>query len=197
MNPIRLTAPFTDADTLSELARLNAGDRVLISGTVFTARDAAHKKMTELLAAGDPLPFDPVGAVIYYVGPPPAPPGLVIGSAGPTTASRMDAYTPKLLSLGVKGLIGKGYRSEAVRKSLAENRAIYFAATGGAGVLLSKRILAAEVVAFPELGTEAVRKLIFSDFPATVITDFSGNYLYEAGPAAWRKNNIIRNLQHD
>lgn len=194
MNPIRLTAPFTDADTLSELARLNAGDRVLISGTVFTARDAAHKKMTELLAAGDPLPFDPVGAVIYYVGPTPAPPGLVIGSAGPTTASRMDAYTPKLLSLGVKGLIGKGYRSEAVRKSLAENRAIYFAATGGAGVLLSKRILAAEVVAFPELGTEAVRKLIFSDFPATVITDFSGNYLYEAGPAAWRKNNIIRNL---
>ena len=194
MNPIRLTAPFTDADTLSELTRLKAGDRVLISGTVFTARDAAHKKMIELLDGGGTLPFDPAGAVIYYVGPTPAPPGLVIGSAGPTTASRMDAYTPKLLSLGVKGLIGKGYRSEAVRKSLAENRAIYFAATGGAGVLLSKRILAAEVVAFPELGTEAVRKLIFSDFPATVITDFSGNYLYEAGPAAWRKNNIIRNL---
>ena len=194
MNPIRLTAPFTDADTLSELARLNAGDRVLISGTVFTARDAAHKKMIELLDGGGTLPFDPAGAVIYYVGPTPAPPGLVIGSAGPTTASRMDAYTPKLLSLGVKGVIGKGYRSEAVRKSLIENRAVYFAATGGAGILLSKRILAAEVIAFPELGTEAVRKLIFSDFPATVITDFSGNYLYEAGPAAWRKNNIIRNL---
>ena len=194
MNPIRLIAPFTDADTLSELTRLNAGDRVLISGTVFTARDAAHKKMIELLDGGGTLPFDPAGAVIYYVGPTPAPPGLVIGSAGPTTASRMDAYTPKLLSLGVKGVIGKGYRSEAVRKSLIENRAVYFAATGGAGVLLSKRILAAEVVAFPELGTEAVRKLIFSDFPATVITDFSGNYLYEAGPAAWRKNNIIRNL---
>lgn len=197
MNPIRLTAPFTDADTLSELTRLNAGDRVLISGTVFTARDAAHKKMIELLDGGGTLPFDPAGAVIYYVGPTPAPPGLVIGSAGPTTASRMDAYTPKLLSLGVKGVIGKGYRSEAVRKSLIENRAVYFAATGGAGILLSKRILAAEVIAFPELGTEAVRKLIFSDFPATVITDFSGNYLYEAGPAAWRKNNIIRNLQHD
>lgn len=194
MNPIRLTAPFTDADTLSELTRLNAGDRVLISGTVFTARDAAHKKMIELLDGGGTLPFDPAGAVIYYVGPTPAPPGLVIGSAGPTTASRMDAYTPKLLSLGVKGVIGKGYRSEAVRKSLIENRAVYFAATGGAGILLSKRILAAEVIAFPELGTEAVRKLIFSDFPATVITDFSGNYLYEAGPAAWRKNNIIRNL---
>ena len=118
MNPIRLTAPFTDADTLSELTRLNAGDRVLISGTVFTARDAAHKKMIELLDGGGTLPFDPAGAVIYYVGPTPAPPGLVIGSAGPTTASRMDAYTPKLLSLGVKGVIGKGYCSEAVRKSL-------------------------------------------------------------------------------
>lgn len=195
MNPIRLTAPFTDADTLSELTRLNAGDRVLISGTVFTARDAAHKKMIELLDGGGTLPFDPAGAVIYYVGPTPAPPGLVIGSAGPTTASRMDAYTPKLLSLGVKGVIGKGYRSEAVRKSLIENRAVYFAATGGAGILLSKRILTAEVIAFPELGTEAVRKLIFSDFPATVITDFSGNYLYETGPKAWRKNNSIRNLQ--
>ena len=135
--------------------------------------------MIELLDGGGTLPFDPAGAVIYYVGPTPAPPGLVIGSAGPTTASRMDAYTPKLLSLGVKGVIGKGYRSEAVRKSLIENRAVYFAATGGAGILLSKRILAAEVIAFPELGTEAVRKLIFSDFPATVITDFSGNYLYE------------------
>lgn len=189
MNAIHLTAPFTTAEDLAKLSELRAGDRVLISGTVFTARDAAHKKMIERLDAGLPLPFDPKGAVIYYVGPTPPQPGSVIGSAGPTTASRMDAYTPRLLDMGVKGLIGKGYRSEAVRKSLTKNRAIYFGATGGAGALLSKRIEAAEVVAFPELGTEAIRKLTIRELPVTVITDFEENYLYVSGPETWRKQN--------
>lgn len=190
MNAIRLTAPFIRNEDLSKLAELRAGDRVLISGTVFTARDAAHKKMIEQLDSGQPLPFDPNGAVIYYVGPTPPRPGDIIGSAGPTTASRMDAYTPRLLEMGVKGLIGKGYRSEAVRESLAKNQSIYFGATGGAGVLLSKRIVAAEVVAFPELGTEAIRKLTIRDFPVTVITDFERNYLYVSGPETWRSQNL-------
>ena len=184
---VTLTAPFVAPETVAKLSELRAGDRVLISGIVYTARDAAHKKLIERLDSGDPLPFDPSGAVIYYVGPTPAKPGDAIGSAGPTTASRMDAYTPRLLDLGIKGLIGKGYRNDAVRAALTKNRAIYFGATGGAGVLLSKRITAAEIVAFPELGTEAIRKLTVRDFPVTVITDFAGNYLYADGPENWRK----------
>lgn len=184
MNLIHLNAPFID---LEPLAKLRAGDRVSISGTVYTARDAAHKKLMELLDAGDALPFDPVGAVIYYVGPTPPHPGEVIGSAGPTTASRMDAYTPRLLDLGVKGIIAKGHRNAAVRESLTRNNAIYFASTGGAGALLSKRIIASELIAFPELGTEAIRKLTLKDFPATVVTDFAGSYLYESGPEAFRR----------
>ncbi len=183
---ISLHAPLLPAEQ-DFFKNLRAGDRVLIQGTLYSARDAAHKKMFELLASGKSLPFDPQGAFIYYVGPSPAPEGAVIGSAGPTTSSRMDAYTPVLLDSGVKGLIGKGYRNQEVKDSLICNQALYFAATGGAGALLSKSILSAEVIAWPELGTEAVRKLTVRDFPVTVAIDLAGNCVYESGPAAWKK----------
>lgn len=180
-----LTAPI-DIEKPEVLTQLRYGDRVLISGVIYAARDAAHKKMIETLEKGELLPFDPKGAVIYYVGPTPPPPGMVSGSAGPTTSSRMDAYTPQLLDLGVKGLIGKGYRSEAVRQSLIANKAVYFAATGGAGVLLSKCIKESEVVAWPELGAEAVRRMVVENFPVTVAIDANGENIYEKGPEVWK-----------
>lgn len=169
------------------LTRLVYGDRVLISGVIYAARDAAHKKMIESLEKGGQLPFDPKGAVIYYVGPTPPPPGFVSGSAGPTTASRMDAYTPQLLDLGIKGVIGKGYRSETVRQSLIANKAVYFAAIGGAGALLSKCIKKSEVIAWPELGTEAIRRMVVENFPVTVAIDTNGDDIYIKGPEAWKK----------
>nr|PZN74089.1 MAG: Fe-S-containing hydro-lyase [Bacillota bacterium] len=164
---------------------IRAGDEVYITGTIYTARDAAHKRMVEDLEAGRPLPFDPHGAVIYYVGPTPPKPGQVIGSAGPTTSYRMDKYTPTLLKLGVRAVIGKGYRSEEVKKALMENGAVYLAATGGAGALLARRIEAAELIAYEDLGPEAIRKLTVKDFPAICINDAYGGDLYRDGQSQW------------
>ena len=168
-----INVPF-DADIVKEL---KAGDYVYLTGTIYTARDAAHKRMYEALQNGETLPFDIEGNVIYYMGPSPAREGRPIGSAGPTTASRMDKYTPALLELGMRGMIGKGRRTEAVRESMMKNQAVYFAAVGGA--LLSKSILQAEVIAYEDLGTEAIRKLEIKDFPVIVVMDCEGNNLYD------------------
>lgn len=170
-----INVPF-DADIVKEL---KAGDYVYLTGTIYTARDAAHKRMYEALQSGEALPFDIEGNVIYYMGPSPAREGRPIGSAGPTTASRMDKYTPALLELGMRGMIGKGRRTEAVRESMMKNQAVYFAAVGGAGALLSKSILQAEVIAYEDLGTEAIRKLEIKDFPVIVVMDCEGNNLYD------------------
>ena len=170
-----INVPF-DADIVKEL---KAGDYVYLTGTIYTARDAAHKRMYEALQNGETLPFDIEGNVIYYMGPSPAREGRPIGSAGPTTASRMDKYTPALLELGMRGMIGKGRRTEAVRESMMKNQAVYFAAVGGAGALLSKSILRAEVIAYEDLGTEAIRKLEIKDFPVIVVMDCEGNNLYD------------------
>ena len=170
-----ITVPF-DKDTVKEL---KVGDYVYLTGTIYTARDAAHKRMYEALQKGEELPFDIEGNVIYYMGPSPAREGRPIGSAGPTTASRMDKYTPALLDLGMRGMIGKGRRTEAVRESIMKNQAVYFAAVGGAGALLSKSIMQAEVIAYEDLGTEAIRKLEVKDFPVIVVMDCEGNNLYD------------------
>ena len=170
-----------------EVRELRAGDYVYISGTIYSARDAAHKRMQEALDAGQPLPFDINGNILYYMGPSPAREGQPIGSAGPTTASRMDKYTPALLDLGLRGMIGKGKRSDAVRDAVVRNGAVYFAAVGGAGALLSKSILHAEVVAYEDLGTEAVRKLTVKDFPVIVVMDSRGNDLYKTALEQYRK----------
>ena len=172
-----VTTPFTDALVES----LHAGDRLLISGTIYTGRDAAHKRLVALVDAGEPLPIDIRGQVIYFVGPTPAKPGEVIGSAGPTTSGRMDAYSPKLLDLGLKGMIGKGSRNDAVKESLKTNKAVYLGATGGAGALLSRRIVGAKVVAYEDLGPEAIRELEVKDFPVVVINDMHGGDLYIEG----------------
>lgn len=158
---------------------LKAGDYVYITGTIYTARDAAHKRMQEALDRGEELPIDMQDTIIYYMGPSPAREGRPIGSAGPTTASRMDKYAPKLLDLGLKGMIGKGKRSKEVLDAVVRNQAVYFAAVGGAGALLSKAITASEVVAYDDLGTEAIRKLTVVDFPVIVVADAEGNDLYE------------------
>ena len=158
---------------------LRAGDYVYLTGTIYTARDAAHKRMYENLQNGKELPFDIKGNVIYYMGPSPAREGRPIGSAGPTTASRMDKYTPTLLDLGMAGMIGKGKRTERVREAVIRNGAVYFAAGGGAGALLSKAIKSSEVIAYDDLGTEAIRKLTVEDFPVVVVMDSKGNNLYE------------------
>ena len=170
-----LNVPFTKEEALS----LRAGDSVKLTGTIYTARDAAHKRMDEAIAAGQELPFDLTGNVIYYMGPSPARPGNVIGSAGPTTSSRMDKYTPALLDLGLLCMIGKGRRTEEVKKAVVRNKAVYLAAIGGAGALLSKCISHAEVVAYEDLGTEAVRRLIVKNFPAVVALDTLGGDIYQ------------------
>lgn len=180
-----LRAPLGDSDVLE----LKAGDSVLISGVIYTARDAAHKKMVELIEKGEPLPMDLQGQIIYYVGPAPAPPGRPIGSAGPTTSGRMDAYTPAILEQGMKACIGKGMRSAAVKEALKKYKALYLAAVGGAGALLSKRVLKSEVVAYPELGAEAIHRLEVRDFPAMVINDARGNDLYEEGVRAYARQD--------
>ena len=159
--------------------KLRAGDYVYITGTIYTARDAAHKRMDDALKNGENLPVDMVGQTIYYMGPSPAREGRPIGSAGPTTASRMDKYAPNLLDLGLKGMIGKGKRSQAVIDAIVRNGAVYFAAVGGAGALLSRAITSSEVIAYEDLGTEAIRKLTVKDFPAIVVIDAEGNNLYE------------------
>ena len=167
---------------IEDIRKLKAGDRVLLSGPMLTARDAAHKRMTEALEKGEALPFSIEGETVYYMGPSPARPGNVIGSAGPTTSGRMDAYTPALLMRGMKGMIGKGRRNREVRDAIVRYGAVYFAAVGGAGALLSERIRSSEVIAYDDLGTEAVRRLIVRDFPAIVIIDSMGNDLYEQLP---------------
>ncbi len=171
----KITLPITKETAHS----LKAGDYVYLSGTIYSARDAAHKRMTETLAQGGSLPLPIENQTIYYLGPTPARPGQVIGSAGPTTSSRMDKYTPTLLNLGMTGMIGKGRRSEAVIAAMKENHAVYFAAVGGAGALLSQCITKAEVVAYEDLGAEAIYKLEVKDFPVIVVIDDEGNNLYE------------------
>ncbi len=163
------------------LGNLKAGDNVLLSGVLYVARDAAHRKMIEALDRGEPLPFDIKGQALYYMGPSPAPPGRVIGSAGPTTSVRMDAYTPRLLAAGLKGMIGKGVRSSEVKEAIKKYKAVYFAAVGGAGALISKTITKAEVIAYPDLGPEAILRLEVKDFPVTVINDIYGGDLYVEG----------------
>lgn len=172
---LKITTPLT-----KETAKtLKAGDIVSLTGVVYAARDAAHKRMSEALADGKELPFDLSDAVIYYLGPSPAREGQVIGSAGPTTAGRMDKYTPALLAKGLRGMIGKGRRSDAVVEAMKENGAVYFAAVGGAGALLSKHITKSEVLAYEDLGTEAIRRLYVEDFPVIVVIDSEGNDLYK------------------
>ena len=170
-----VNAPLSSEDA----KKLRAGDSVVISGTIFTARDAAHARMNEMLDRGEKLPFELSGSVIYYMGPSPAREGRPIGSAGPTTSGRMDSFTPRLLSLGLKGMIGKGKRSDEVKTAMKENGCVYFAAVGGAGALLSHCIIGSETVAFEDLGPEAIRKLTVKDFPAIVVIDSEGNDLYE------------------
>lgn len=165
--------------TKNEAKTLKAGDYVYITGTIYTARDAAHKRMWEALERGEELPFDIKENIIYYMGPSPARDGRPIGSAGPTTASRMDKYTPRLLDLGLGGMIGKGKRSREVLDGIVRNGSVYFAAIGGAGAILSQRILSSEVIAYEDLGTEAVRKLEVKNFPVIVVVDSEGNNLYE------------------
>lgn len=174
---VTLTTPLTD----EAVAGLRAGDHVLITGTVLAARDAAHKRLVELIEKGEPLPVGLAGQVIYYAGPSPAKPGKPIGSVGPTTSGRMDAYTPVLLDLGLKGMIGKGYRSEAVKEAIVRNKAVYFASLGGAAALNAQRITAARVVAYEDLGPEAIREMDVVDFPAIVVNDIYGGDVYAEG----------------
>ncbi|MDR1419809.1 MAG: Fe-S-containing hydro-lyase [Treponema sp.] len=177
--------------TREKAASLKTGEEILLSGFVYTARDAAHRRFMELLDRGEKLPFPPEDAVIYYAGPTPAPPGFVTGSAGPTTSGRMDPYTPRLLSLGLRGMIGKGKRSKEVARAMLETGAVYFGAAGGTGALLSAHITSSEIIAFGDLGPEAVRRLALEDFPVTVIMDSLGNDLYETGRRAYLESARI------
>ncbi len=171
----KITAPLKEED----IRKLRAGDNVLLSGTIYTARDAAHKRMAQAMEKGDSLPFDFTDNVIYYMGPSPAREGRAVGSAGPTTAGRMDRWAPSILDRGLKGMIGKGRRSDQVHEAVRRNGAVYFAAVGGAGALLSQSIKEAEVIAYEDLGTEAIRKLRVEDMPLIVVIDSEGNDLYE------------------
>ena len=177
----KITLPLTE-----ELAKtLHAGDSVLVTGTIYTSRDAGHKRMCEALERGEDIPFDPKDATIYYVGPTPAKPGKVIGSAGPTTSGRMDAYAPTMMSVGARGMIGKGARLPEVIEAMKKYSGVYFGAIGGAGALLAKCIKKAELIAFEDLGAEALRKLYVEDMPLVVIIDSEGNNLYEIGRKAY------------
>ncbi len=179
---VYLTTPLSDAMIHS----LRAGDRVTITGCIYTARDAAHKRLVALLDKGDELPFDIRGQIIYYTGPTPAPPGAASGPAGPTTSYRMDPYTPPLLNRGLRGMIGKGERSAEVVASMVRNGAVYFAAVGGAAAVIARSIRSSELVAYSDLGTEAIRRLCVVEFPAIVAIDAQGNNLYESEPARYR-----------
>ncbi|HBG47108.1 MAG TPA: Fe-S-containing hydro-lyase [Deltaproteobacteria bacterium] len=181
--PVRISAPLTD----EMVGKLRAGDKVLITGVLYTARDAAHKRLIELLDAGKELPFDIKGQMIYYVGPTPEKPGEVIGSAGPTTSGRMDAYTPRLLDLGLKGMVGKGARSKEVLESIKKNKAVYMAAVGGAAALIRRSIKKAEIIAYEDLGPEAIRRLEVVDFPAIVVNDIYGGDLFLQGVEKYRR----------
>ena len=183
----RIRAPLTDED----VRQLEAGDVVLVSGTMYAARDAAHKRLVEMLDAGEELPFDPSGQIVYYVGPTPEKPGHVIGSAGPTTASRMDAYTPRMLEIGLKGIVGKGGRGPVVREALKEHVGVYMAALGGGGALAALQIRAQKVIAFAELGPEAIREMEVEDFPVWVVNDCEGRDYYGKAVAPWRKDDLL------
>ena len=180
----RITPPLTD----EVVKDLKIGEKVLITGVIYSARDAAHKRIVDMMAENEELPFDLKGAVIYFMGPAPAKPGQPIGSAGPTTSYRMDAYSPTLVAAGLKGMVGKGARSDEVVESMKEHCAVYFAATGGAGALISKSIKKAEVVAFDDLGAEAVRRLEVEDFPCTVAQDCYGDNMYQKGIEEYRRD---------
>jgi fumarate hydratase subunit beta len=177
-----ITTPLTD----EAIAGLHAGDQVLITGTIYVGRDAAHKRLAALLEEGKELPFDPRGQAIYYMGPAPAKPGWASGSAGPTTSGRMDPYTPAMLKAGLKGMIGKGNRSAAVRQAIKDYQAVYFAAIGGAGALIARSIVESRVIAYPELGAEALRQLRVEKFPAIVVNDIYGGDAYEDGKKKYR-----------
>ena len=179
----RVITPLNDL----EISELKCGDSILLTGTIYTARDAAHKRLIELIEKGEELPFDLKGETIYYVGPTPPKPGMVIGSAGPTTSYRMDAYATKLLDLGLKGMIGKGLRNEEVIESIKRNKAIYFGAIGGAAALIGKSIVKSEVIAYEDLGSEAIRRLEVKDLPLVVIIDSLGNNLYKIGKENYLK----------
>ncbi|MCR3954848.1 MAG: Fe-S-containing hydro-lyase [Gudongella sp.] len=179
----RVNTPLTD----EAVKDLKAGDRVLLNGIIYTGRDAAHKRLVEMIDNGEKLPMELRDQTIYYVGPCPAKPGQAIGSAGPTTSGRMDAYTPKLMDHGLRGMIGKGLRNQAVVDSIIKHTGVYFAAIGGAGALLAEAIKEAEVIAFPDLGAEAIYKLKVEDFPVTVIIDSQGNDLYKIGKEQYKK----------
>ncbi len=182
-----ITLPFTD-DLVREL---RAGDRLLLTGTLYVARDAAHKRMVEALDRGEPLPVDIRGATIYYMGPTPARPGRPMGAGGPTTASRMDPYSPRLIELGLKAMIGKGTRSALVREALRKHNAVFLGGIGGAGALLSKAVMCAEVIAYDDLGPEALRRLQVKDLPVTVVDDATGRDLYEEGRARYRRTKRV------
>ncbi len=191
METKRIKAPLTDKDILS----LRAGQKVLISGAIYTARDAAHKKLVGLLEKGESWPIDLKGQIIYYTGPSPARPGRVIGSAGPTTSSRMDLYTPAILCYGVKALIGKGSRNETTRQALKDFKGVYLAATGGAGALLSRLIKGSEIVAYRDLGPEAIHRLLVENFPAIVVNDAYGSDLYIEGRRRYSQENDKNTIQ--
>ena len=178
----KIISPISD----DVIENLRAGDQVLISGVIYVGRDAAHKRLIETLDRGDVLPFDIRGQTIYYMGPSPTKPGHVIGSAGPTTSGRMDAYTPRLLSVGLKAMIGKGLRSDAVKEAIKEYKAVYFATVGGAAALIAKSITKSDIVAYEELGPEAILRLEVKDFPAVVINDMHGGDLYQEGKAKYK-----------
>jgi len=183
--PKRITLPFTE----DVVRGLRAGDRLLLTGTMYVARDAAHKRMVEALDRGEQLPFDIRGATIYFMGPTPPRPGRPIGAAGPTTASRMDSYSPRLIQLGLKAMIGKGMRSQTVRDAMCESGAVYLGGIGGAGALLAMSIKSAQVVAYDDLGPEALRRLEVEDMPVTVVDDTTGRDLYEEGRVRYRRGN--------
>ena len=178
----KITLPLTD----EILKDLKTGDNLLLTGVIYVARDAAHKRMVEALDQGKPLPFDVKGATIFYMGPTPARPGRAIGAAGPTTSGRMDAYAPRLMAKGLKGMIGKGLRSQAVKDAIVKHKAVYLGGIGGAGALMSRSIKKAEVVAYEDLGAEALRRLEVEDFPVTVVNDIYGGDLYQQGKAKYQ-----------
>ena len=186
----RLQEPFTK----EQVKHFKAGDRVLVTGTIYTARDAAHKRIVELLQKGEEPPFDIENSIVYYVGPTPAKPGHPIGSAGPTTSYRMDAYAPTLLDLGQLAMIGKGQRSDEVKEAVVRNGAVYLAAIGGAAALMARQIKSAEVIAFDDLGAEAVRRLYVEDLPLTVVLDCEGGDLYRQGREEYLKSVIVYNF---
>jgi len=179
----KITSPFND----KTIADLKAGDQVLISGVMYVGRDAAHKRLVETMNKGEKMPFDVKGQVIYYMGPSPTKPGNVIGSSGPTTSGRMDAYTPRMLEAGLKGMVGKGLRTKDVKDSIKKYKAVYLASVGGAAALIAKRIVKSEIIAYEELGPEALLRIEVKDFPAIVINDMYGGDLYEEGKAKYRK----------